>query len=299
MLKRSITGLILLILIAGFSALRLVSLYFFDALILVMIYACAFEVFSCLKKTKKQVSYIVFVYPICLFLIFAFVSETKMVLPLILLSVILIFFYLSAKELIKNAINRKKAIATQDEGEVNQKIFSEALNSLNVIVYPMSVLGLMFGLNHLGLNVGFVGIIMAFSITIFTDVFAYLFGRMIKGKKLCPEISPNKTISGMIFGAVGGVIVAVVGYVLFAHLGLLGDVFAGLRVYETIIIFVSLGLVGTFLTQFGDLVESAFKRKAGVKDLGKILPGHGGVMDRVDGLMFTSALVYILFTLFI
>ena len=103
----------------------------------------------------------------------------------------------------------------------------------------------------------------------------------------------------MIFGAVGGIIAAVLGYVFFVKLGWFGNVFASLTTAKQVLIFVMCGVLGTFLTQFGDLVASAYKRKAGVKDFGKIFPGHGGFMDRVDGLMFTAALIYVVFALFV
>jgi len=130
-------------------------------------------------------------------------------------------------------------------------------------------------------------------------VFAYLFGSLIRGPKMAPEISPKKSISGMIFGAVGGMLAAGLGYLFFVHLGWFGNAFAGISNAKVITTFVLMGVVGTFLTQFGDLVASAYKRKVGIKDFGNIFPGHGGFMDRVDGLMFTATLVYILFALFI
>ena len=72
-----------------------------------------------------------------------------------------------------------------------------------------------------------------------------------------------------------------------------------LSTLEAVIMFVSLGVVGTFATQFGDLVASTIKRKTGIKDFGSIFPGHGGFMDRIDGAMFTSLLVFIVFALFL
>ena len=60
-----------------------------------------------------------------------------------------------------------------------------------------------------------------------------------------------------------------------------------------------LGLVTSLLTEFGDLVESVIKRRLGVKDMGRLLPGHGGVLDRIDGTLFASMIVYILFALLI
>jgi phosphatidate cytidylyltransferase len=107
-----------------------------------------------------------------------------------------------------------------------------------------------------------------------TDIFAYFAGRSIGGPKLAPRISPNKTWAGLLGGAAGA---AVFGG-LVAHAFGLGGPFllAG-------------GLMGV-VAQAGDLYESWLKRRAGVKDSGTILPGHGGVLDRVDGLLPVAVL---------
>ena len=102
-----------------------------------------------------------------------------------------------------------------------------------------------------------------------TDICAYFAGRSIGGPKLAPRISPNKTWAGLIGGIAGA---AVFGY-LIAHLLELG--------YP----FLYIGGAMAVLAQAGDLYESWVKRRAGVKDSGTILPGHGGVLDRLDGLL--------------
>ena len=157
----------------------------------------------------------------------------------------------------------------------------------------------MFGLNHFGLNLGYIGIILVFGVSMATDTFAYLFGSLIKGKKLCPEISPNKSISGFVFGAIGGVLVSMLCMYLFYFKGLLVSPILELSTLEAVIMFSTIGIVGTIITQFGDLVASAIKRKTGIKDFGSIFPGHGGVMDRVDGSMFNALLVFVVFVLFL
>lgn len=104
-----------------------------------------------------------------------------------------------------------------------------------------------------------------------TDTFAYFAGRGFGGPKLVPSLSPNKTWAGLIGGMVGAAIVGVVTAIWF-DLGspvLLGLVSASLAV----------------VAQGGDILESALKRRAGVKDSGKLIPGHGGILDRVDGLV--------------
>jgi phosphatidate cytidylyltransferase len=105
-----------------------------------------------------------------------------------------------------------------------------------------------------------------------TDIFAYFAGKTIGGPKLAPRISPAKTWAGLIGGAVGA---GVCGW-LVADFFALGAPFTWLGVPMAVI------------AQGGDLYESWVKRRCGVKDSGTMLPGHGGVLDRIDGLMAVS-----------
>ena len=141
------------------------------------------------------------------------------------------------------------------------------------------------------------GIALLFVVPAFTDMFAYLVGSTVKGKKLAPSISPNKTISGAIGGLFGGLIGA--GFVIL--LIYLADRFSinlfGLAVFpggmvQTIIHMLILGFVGSIFDQIGDLVASYIKRKADIKDFSNLLPGHGGVLDRVDGFIFCGVFLY-------
>jgi phosphatidate cytidylyltransferase len=102
-----------------------------------------------------------------------------------------------------------------------------------------------------------------------TDIFAYFAGRGIGGPKLAPRISPNKTWAGLIGGMAGAMVIGAVFGLLF----------------EADPPFPYLGAPLALLAQMGDLYESSVKRRLGVKDSGTILPGHGGVLDRVDGLL--------------
>ncbi|SFR80871.1 phosphatidate cytidylyltransferase [Sphingomonas jatrophae] len=108
-----------------------------------------------------------------------------------------------------------------------------------------------------------------------TDTGAYFAGRAIGGPKLAPRLSPSKTWAGLLGGAVAAL-------VLGAALAVAGRLPAA---------FLGLGGVMAVLAQMGDLFESWLKRRAGVKDSGRILPGHGGVLDRADGLVPVAALV--------
>lgn len=120
--------------------------------------------------------------------------------------------------------------------------------------------------------------LLLFVVTWFADIFAYVTGSLLKGPKLWPQISPNKTWSGFI----GGLVAATIGAVLvayFAHLKLVWPAAA------------LVGLLGGLATMAGDLWESMLKRRFGVKDSGDIIPGHGGLLDRVDGLMFAAIVI--------
>ncbi len=114
-------------------------------------------------------------------------------------------------------------------------------------------------------------VLWAMVVTWATDIGAYAAGRTIGGPKLAPRISPNKTWAGLI----GGVLAA----------ALLGWLVASLETFSLGMPFAWLGAVMAVAAQLGDLYESWEKRRAGVKDSGALLPGHGGVLDRVDGLL--------------
>lgn len=116
------------------------------------------------------------------------------------------------------------------------------------------------------------------SVTWLSDTAAYFGGRAFGRRKLAPVISPNKTVEGAVAAILAGPAGAVAyGYVLLPELGA-GLGFAGL---------VALGLVVALAATIGDLVESALKRECGVKDSSQLLPGHGGVLDRMDSLLWS------------
>ena len=118
------------------------------------------------------------------------------------------------------------------------------------------------------------------SICIATDIGGYVFGKFFKGKKLT-KISPNKTYSGLI----GSYVLAVI-----FNLLLFNNIFENNRI-------ILVAIVISTISQLGDLFISLLKRKAKIKDTGKILPGHGGLLDRFDGLIFAIPIGILLFSL--
>jgi phosphatidate cytidylyltransferase len=121
---------------------------------------------------------------------------------------------------------------------------------------------------------GLAALLFLFASVWCTDIFAYLFGRLIGGPRLWPALSPNKTWSGAIAGLIGGVAAGVgVAYASgIAELGTIGV----------------MALLLSVLAQAGDLFESAVKRRFGAKDASHLIPGHGGVMDRLDGFLVAA-----------
>lgn len=111
-----------------------------------------------------------------------------------------------------------------------------------------------------------------------TDSMAYFAGYAFGKHKLCPTISPKKTIEGSIGGILGSVIFCgIFGYIVIPRL---------------IIHCIIIGVLGGIVSQFGDLTASIFKRKMGIKDYGHLIPGHGGILDRFDSVLFTAPMIY-------
>ncbi|MBE5804006.1 MAG: phosphatidate cytidylyltransferase [Clostridiales bacterium] len=129
---------------------------------------------------------------------------------------------------------------------------------------------------------------MMFVIPVLGDTLAFLVGSRVGGPKLCPAVSPNKTISGAIAGLAGS---------------LLGSLLVGLIAWyccdeatraqlPTLLAYISLGLLGGAVGQVGDLFASLIKRHCGIKDFSNLFPGHGGMLDRMDSVLFVALVIF-------
>ena len=175
--------------------------------------------------------------------------------------------------------------------------------SLLSAVYPTLLLALMVLANHATAptalkNIAFDSrllILFVFVVSPCADSIAYVFGKFLRKyfpKKMTPVISPNKTVIGGIGGLVGGMLGAAALYFIYnATAGSYEQMHIWLPVY------LGLGLVASVATAFGDLVESCIKRKLGLKDMGNIMPGHGGVLDRLDSAFYSTIVVYLAYTI--
>ncbi len=270
MLKRTITGVLLVAVAVAFFFLRNVNYQFFHILISLMAVVGTIEINLIMgdktTSVQKIISSIASVFVCFAFFIFELTGA------LVTLAVFFIVLFF---------------IPVFKRGNIP---FESLACSIFSLIYPTALLIPVMLTNTLG-NISLFALVLTFVISPAADVFAYLVGMTFKGKKLCPEISPKKTISGAIGGLVGAVVAGVVLFAIFKnsfnyHLSLSGYVYFGL-----------VGLVGGALTEIGDLVESYIKRSFGVKDSGKIFPGHGGMLDRFDGFIFASIFIYFVMAL--
>jgi len=174
-------------------------------------------------------------------------------------------------------------------------LYIDAVRKRDIHGEPFSLLAWSFGLLYCGLlpatftriyspDEGFLLIIFLLAAVWAFDIGAYVTGKLIGKTKLAWKISPNKTIEGVFGGWILSSIVCVLFAMLFTReLGIDNPPYHGLLI----------GFVLSIATQSGDLLESQMKRMAGVKDSGNILPGHGGLLDRIDGLLIAAPIFYL------
>ena len=135
------------------------------------------------------------------------------------------------------------------------------------------------------------GFILIILICVSTDIGGYIFGNLFKGPKLS-KISPNKTKSGMIGSYVLSLVVSSIFVIQYSN-----DIYIEQNLIENDLKFIILILLISSVSQIGDLIISYFKRSSKIKNTGNIIPGHGGLLDRIDGMIFVFPFVYLI-TLF-
>lgn len=156
------------------------------------------------------------------------------------------------------------------------------LLSIVYVIFPLLLLGIALTQSSVGTKQLLIVVLLPIYLN---DTFAYLSGRLFGKHKMFPTVSPKKTWEGFIGGCLGAVIVMLV---LLA---------INQTAYTTINEYIALILISlsvSVLATYGDLFESKLKRAADVKDAGKIIPGHGGVLDRIDAMLFAAPVLYVL-----
>lgn len=309
MKKRIITGGLILLVEALFIASRLATPYAMDLFIgLLAIVGCV-EVARVLERKRMFTNIsIIGSFPAIMYIameigiinkrdwLYFLLYFLVIVVVLFLVNYLVTIFYKSGTEKEKD----KYGVFYSD----SKYGFQKSMNSTFVMLYPLILFCSLFVMNHFfefafvdatgltntdTLTVFF--LTFTFAVTIMTDTFALVVGMLVKGPKLAPHISPNKTISGAVggflFGSASGMLV----YSLFSLNSVFSEAMTALNL--NIWTFLIVGMVCSIVCQVGDLLASALKRSARVKDYGSIFPGHGGVMDRVDGLILSSFAVLV------
>lgn len=160
---------------------------------------------------------------------------------------------------------------------------NQVMNTYFSLIYAPVMLSFVFLTRQLDNGIYLVW--MIFISSWISDTCAYLVGVMIGKHKLAPVLSPKKSIEGAVGGIVGA---AVVGALFGAYLD------SAFYTENFVIILAIVGGVGSVISQVGDLAASAIKRNHDIKDYGKLIPGHGGIMDRFDSVIFTAPITYFL-----
>ena len=150
-------------------------------------------------------------------------------------------------------------------------------------------------LNHMMTN-SEPAILLLIIVVPFVDTFAFFFGKLF-GKllplKLAPHTSPNKTVIGSVGGIIGGMCAGVITWIICEYTGALDFVYNGS--VPQVVVLMLIALPTAIFAQVGDLFESALKRNCGVKDMGKLLPGHGGMLDRFDSMLLATVPLIVFF----
>lgn len=294
MLKRIITGAGIFAVLIGMFASRIfwtteittleggdltAGVVLFDAVLALMAIVGTFEVVRAMDVKMLFIEKIIaLIFPIIVFPIATFCGATYAFIVIAIYDMLTVALSVFA---VKNAT-----------------LESVGLTMLSVF-YPTGLILPLVAVNLMS----FEALLLVFAVSPLCDTMAYFVGSALRGKKLCPDISPNKTISGAIGGIAGGAIGGVAVYFfsnwLYSAGVLAGTAFTVGALWADVIIFIVAGALFAALTELGDLAESVIKRKLGIKDMGKLFPGHGGMMDRIDGLSFVSPVAALIFCVII
>lgn len=287
MLKRSITGAVIVVLTVGFFFLREIDYRFFNIMFLAM---SAFGTFEMLRANGQRIT--------------KSAKITTFVFALLTVPLTTFFGYYGLLGVTGGYAVVMLSLLVFDYDNVTVENLGSAMLCY---VYPNMLICAMVLMNALGMDFlapfgtkdsakyAFSALLISFSVCPATDVFAYLVGCTLKGPKACPKISPKKTISGYIGGLVGGIAISVCLYFILGAT----DALPVITGFPTIAVFIITGVVASAFTELGDLIESVIKRKNEIKDMGTLFPGHGGMMDRIDGLIFASVIVFVVFRIIV
>lgn len=170
------------------------------------------------------------------------------------------------------------------------------------IVYPCVFVAMIMAVNLRAGNL--LAILLMLAVPLASDAAAYFVGSKFGKRKLCPTISPKKSVEGL-YGGVAGALIAGAAVMLLFDVFHVFDGFNNIgltalsdKLWVSILLYALLSVLVMIAGMAGDLAASWIKRQVGIKDYGKIFPGHGGVMDRMDSVIFAMPIVYLFFTVY-
>lgn len=312
MKKRFYVALIMIVAVIGAFAFRLIptyGVYVFDLLVGCVAILSALETVKMLDGMKILNSPMaVGIYPSMMFAghMFHFLFKLEFYYWFVIQAGILVFMFLATY--IAYFSNAKSLIEKRKENKLskNKMAIKTALGSLFAFVYPamfflpMMLMNRVDALNFASIkefsgSLGWLLLVCAIVVAVVSDTTAYFGGKFIGGVKLCPKLSPKKTVAGAVSAVVftGAVMGAL--YFLFNVFGVFnaGMIFNKIQMWH----FIVLGVLGSVVSQAGDLFESFLKRKADVKDSGVVFPGHGGFLDRLDSHLFAMPFTLLYFAM--
>ena len=262
LLTRSVSGLVLLVVLLGCI---FASSWAFAALLLFIVAMGTFEMLR--LQQMHNMPYLVFGEVISVGFYGIAALSAMQVIPMRLLLLELLF------------VMSPFLVALFSKSKDAKQVFAAFYGSLFFLALPSSLMLFMYRVDLFGNMSGPGLIFLVFCLMWANDIFAYLTGRLFGKHKLFPRISPGKTIEGNL----GGLVFTLIAMAVFAHYA------------EWLPIPTAIGLaaIAVVFGALGDLCESMLKRQAGVKDSGKLIPGHGGILDRFDSVMFGVPFIFV------
>ncbi len=309
MKNRVLTGVALVAFLILMFFSKTQTTFIFDAFVVLIAVYAGYEMSELLKRMGfYNNKWIILAYPVLAYGLFQICIAQKLQLMLILIMQLALIILLCAIVAIWGVLAKKSSdneIKTRKlKCSIEQFSLFKAVQTLFGIIYPAFILFMLVFVNNLQnithtLNkfqgyeyaMSMFFLVFAFAMPIIVDTFAMLTGALFKGKKLCPSISPKKTISGAVGGFVWGVLGALAIYFIFNSLETYRVIFITLEFAWWKVLIA--GIISAIFCQAGDLFESLLKRKANVKDSGNILPGHGGILDRIDSHIANAIVVFV------
>lgn len=312
MKKRVLSALVMIAAVIGAFSFRLIPIYgvyVFDLLIGALAIVSALEMVKLLDGMKINNSPMAIgVYPSLMFAghMFFFLFNLEFYWWVVIQASILVFMFLVT--FISYLFDTKYLIRLRKQTNLSKGklAIKTALGSLIAFIYPTILFAafmmidrvdeLTFGfVEHFAGNLGWLMLVCAVIIPVISDTSAYFCGKFFKGPKLCSKISPKKTVAGSAFALLFTGLIMGALYYLFNVFTVFNTGMAATHIYMWH--FIILGLLGSVVSQLGDLFESYLKRKANVKDSGTIFPGHGGFLDRIDSHIFSAVFTLVYFAM--